>query len=41
VEMRVKLLWESHRVVWRQSTDIMEKASVFIVVVGEKIASRG
>jgi hypothetical protein len=35
LEMKVKLLWELHRVVWRQNTDGMGKANTFIVMVGE------
>lgn len=41
LEMKVKLLWESYRVVWRLNTDITEKARTFIVIVGEQITSRG
>jgi hypothetical protein len=41
LEMKVKLLWELHGVVWRQNTNGTEKASTFIVMVGEQITSRG
>jgi hypothetical protein len=41
LEMKVKLSWESHPVVWLQNTEGMEKASTFIVLVGEEITSRG
>lgn len=39
--MKVKLLWESHRVVWRLNTDGTDKASTFIVMAGEQITTRG
>jgi len=41
LEMKVKLLRESHLAVWRQNTDSREKASTFIVMVGKQITSRG
>jgi len=41
LEMKVKLLWESHRVVWRQDSDCTKKPSTFIVMVCEQITSRG
>jgi len=39
--MKVELLWELNHLVWRQNTDGTEKASTFIVMVGEQLTSRG